>query len=262
MNLKTFLKKALKAVLPYGVIILYRRLKKPATVCEKAVKMNYDDNPLPSLSEEISFVIVTSGRYLDSLINLLKSVSELVDETVVILDNDDEGIRDKIKMFSDVVVMLPGKGCYEAYSRDIFRYCTKSWILRLDDDETLSANCTKDMLKRLISDRTVFAYWIPRKWFVDANSYISSSPWYPDYQLRLFRNQISCVELPQYIHSPLTVHGNTEKVEHFHLNHWDLIYKSRSEREKKVKYYDALLPGNGYGKYYLYEDEKIEITKE
>jgi hypothetical protein len=165
-------------------------------------------------------------------------------------------------MFSDVVVMLPGKGCYEAYSRDIFRYCAKSWILRLDDDETLSANCTRDVLKVLISDRTVFAYRIPRKWFVGANSYISSPPWYPDYQLRLFRNQISCVDLPQYIHSSLTVHGNTKKVEHFHLNHWDLLYKSRSQREEKVKYYDTLLPGNGCGKYYLYEDENVEITDE
>lgn len=292
-----FIKKAIKAFTPYGLIVLFRLYSsnkktdqiEPVTVCyddvpfseinedlsvkmcygeallpeinkKEPVKICYDDASLPEFIESISFVVVTSGRYLDRLTNLLKMASILADETVVILDNDKKSIYEKIKSYADTVVVLPGKGCFEAYSRDIFRYCTKTWILRVDDDETLSLSCTKEKLKKLISDRTAAAYWLPRKWFIDTKSFIISEPWYPDYQLRLFRNQICFFELPDFIHSALVVHGNTKKTDEFCLEHWDLMYKNRKQREDKVKYYDTLLPGNGCYRYYLYEDEKVETV--
>jgi hypothetical protein len=40
------------------------------------------------------------------------------------------------------------------------------------------------------------------------------------------------------------------------------MWNSRSEREKKVKCYESLLPGNKEGIAYLWEDEKVEITND
>jgi hypothetical protein len=262
VRLKTFCKKMIKAVVPYGFIFLWRYIKgRHVKALGKPVLIRYDDAPLPVLNEDISFVVVTSGRYPDRLMALLKQASSLADERVVILDSEDRSLYDTVRQAADTVIMLPGKGCFEGYSRDIFRYCGKTWILRLDDDETLSSTCTKDVLQSLIGDRTVSAYWIPRKWFINSESYITSNPWYPDYQLRLYRNQISFVELPPYIHSPLTVHGTTKTIDAFCLEHWDLVFNDRKAREKKVKYYDTLLPGNGCSAYYLYEDSKVETAR-
>jgi hypothetical protein len=105
-----------------------------------------------------------------------------------------------------------------------------------------------------MSKRLINAWWIPRKWFVDKTHYICSGQWYPDYQLRLFRNIPGILTLPGRIHESLRVLGRNERLDEICLEHWDLL-TPREMREKKTAHYNNLLPGNGRTSFYLYEDE-------
>ncbi|MDR2446770.1 MAG: hypothetical protein LBD58_05715 [Treponema sp.] len=216
--------------------------------------VEFDDKLLPVIQTTVSFAIISRAHNIEQLISLLKSLAPLKDEIVLILDNNDETIRNQLADYADIVIPMPGKGCFEAYSADIFYYCTKDWIFRIDDDETLSANCTRELLERYMSKRLINAWWIPRKWFVDKTHYICSGQWFPDYQLRLFRNIPGILALPGRIHEALRVLGRNEHLDEIRLEHWDLL-TPREMREKKTAHYNELLPNNGCTSFYLYEDE-------
>ncbi|MDR1073726.1 MAG: hypothetical protein LBL45_08650 [Treponema sp.] len=119
--------------------------------------VEFDGALLPIIQTTISFVIISRAHNIERLISLLKSLAPLKDELVVILDNDDEDLRNRLADYADTVAQLPGKGCFEEYAADIFYYCTKDWIFRIDDDETLSANCTRGLLERYTAKRLVTA---------------------------------------------------------------------------------------------------------
>jgi hypothetical protein len=106
-------------------------------------------------------------------------------------------------------------------------------------------------------------YWIPRRWYISKEEHIVTPPWLPDYQLRLYRNSPALLTLPSCIHEALKVKGKSEKIDAFHIKHWDLVVHSRKERENKVSYYEKLSPGNACGSFYLYEDNpNIDVFKD
>ena len=67
--------------------------------------------------------------------------------------------------------------------------CTGDWILHLDEDEVPSAELV-GRLPALIGDPRVGGYALPRAWlFPDGSSWLDEVPWWPDFQLRLVRNE-------------------------------------------------------------------------
>ena len=205
----------------------------------------------------ISFVVVTRAVHLDRLLSLLHSLIPLKDELCVILDSTDKHAYEEVLKVADRVEVIVGKGYPEHCAIDILNLCTKEWIFRIDDDETLSEECTRELLQQYISDRTKTAYWVPRKWHISPKEYIVTNPWLPDYQLRLYRNLPAIIELPNHIHSPKNIIGKNVMIHQFCIKHWDLLWNSREKREEKVRYYERLLPENGCDCYYLYETENI-----
>ncbi|MCL2819357.1 MAG: hypothetical protein FWD38_00775 [Oscillospiraceae bacterium] len=216
--------------------------------------INYDDDDLPQIKAELSSVVVSMAKHPETLINLLKSLGSISDEVILILDNIKLENTTIFNEYTTTVVSLPGKGSLEAYSKDVLYYCTKDWILRVDDDETLSADFTRDVIQYYISDRQVTSYWIPRRWYINDLEYICTKPWYPDYQLRLYRNLPAIITLPENIHEPLKVYGKSGKINEIHLKHNDLVIASRNAREKKIERYELMNPGHSTKMFYLYED--------
>lgn len=93
------------------------------------------------------------------------------------------------------------------------------WILVLDTDERLS----KEMMQaipKLIQDKNIDGYWFRRRWYYDKTHYLKHGLFYPDYQLRLFRNK------PEYryihrVHEELTIPKEKTKqvaVDIYHYN--------------------------------------------
>lgn len=93
------------------------------------------------------------------------------------------------------------------------------WILVLDTDEMLSKEAMQ-AIPKLIQDKNIDGYWFRRRWYYDKTHYLKHGLFYPDYQLRLFRNK------PEYryihrVHEELTIPKEKTKqvaVDIYHYN--------------------------------------------
>ena len=63
-----------------------------------------------------------------------------------------------------------------------------SWILTIDADETL-VNDSEDSIRSLINRNDIDGYWFPRRSYINQDTYLKHGLFYPDWQLRLFRNK-------------------------------------------------------------------------
>jgi hypothetical protein len=61
------------------------------------------------------------------------------------------------------------------------------WVLSLDSDEELSQELI-DILPELTKDESIDGYWFRRRNYISKTKYLKYGLFYPDWQLRLFRN--------------------------------------------------------------------------
>lgn len=61
------------------------------------------------------------------------------------------------------------------------------WILILDADETVPKHASK-IINKLIQNNKIDGYWFARKNYINDKCYLKYGYFFPDYQLRLFRN--------------------------------------------------------------------------
>jgi hypothetical protein len=76
---------------------------------------------------------------------------------------------------------------YSYHKNTEIRSIHESWILSLDSDEELSQELL-DKLPELIKDDSVDGYWFRRRNYISPTRYLKYGLFYPDWQLRLFRN--------------------------------------------------------------------------
>ena len=109
------------------------------------------------------------------------------------------------------------------------------------------------MLLPGMGDREITHYWIRRRWVAEADParWIAQHPWWPDWQLRFFRNLPSIVHMPAGLHSRTVVEGSARYVPRGSLYHLDLVYHSRAERLAKVERYERLLSTYNSRQFYL-----------
>lgn len=118
--------------------------------------------------------------------------------------------------------------------------CSAEWILRIDDDETLSADLL-EQLPELIRARDVVQYWLARRWlYPDAGHWLDEWPWFPDFQGRLVRNDAR-LWFPGLCHSSVVPTPPVRYLDSglYHLAH---LLCGREEREQKVERYLAVDP--------------------
>ena len=66
--------------------------------------------------------------------------------------------------------------------------CSGDWLLSIDGDEVPSAALV-DALPHLVAATDVQQCWLPRRWlWPDAATWLAEAPWWPDFQVRLLRN--------------------------------------------------------------------------
>ena len=115
------------------------------------------------------------------------------------------------------------------------------WILWIDGDEVPSPALVHQ-LPDLVAARDVFQYWIPRRWlFPDLDHWLEESPWWPDFQIRLVRNDPA-----------MTCYGGTHdpiewamprRLLDTPLYHLSPLVSTIAERRDKCRRYDADRPG-------------------
>ncbi len=180
---------------------------------------------MPDLS-----VIISTKNSADIVERALASV-EFADEVVVVdMESEDETVE-IAKRYTDQVFTHPDHGYVEPARNFSLEKARGDWILILDADEEVSPGLKK-AIKGIIEapDQADLpdCFYLPRKNII-FQRWIKVSGWWPDYQLRLFRN--GYVEWSEKIHSiPITrgevkefpaqekfaiIHHNYQRVEQY-----------------------------------------------
>jgi|ERR1700722_2495357 len=210
---------------------------------------------------DLSLLVTTiNGR--DKLPRILPALQDIADELVIGID--DTTVDDSAaiaRQYTDKVYPVRHEGfcgggrqdhpnCIE----DMLPHCSGQWVLRIDHDETLSPLWSdREYLRSLLQDRYATHYWIPRRWVVPpGDRFISNRVWYPDHQLRLFRNLPSLIRFNRSAHDPPAIAGEPRKLTRAWINHWDFVWHDRKVREEKVLFYKNFSSYTGED-FYLYE---------
>ncbi len=119
----------------------------------------------------------------------LGALRPVADEIVVAADSRvDVGALRAYDDVADRVVRFEFRPPVDRPRAWLAAQCTGDWLLSIDGDEVPSAALIA-ALPRLTAAIDVQQCWLPRRWlFPDASSWLAEAPWWPDFQVRLMRN--------------------------------------------------------------------------
>ena len=181
-------------------------------------------------------------------------------------------------------VAVPVPGVPESAWPEVVSHCTADYILLMADDETLGGNWDRSSLEALVRSNDLTHLTLPRRWLVPGPEsspgapedapvsaaerngsaegpfrFLASEPWFPDYQVRFFRNDPGLLRWPVTIHDPLEVKGRGMILFDRWIEHYDLVLHSRTERQRKAQTYRRVRPEKHLSNFYLYEEQQAEL---
>jgi hypothetical protein len=172
---------------------------------------------------------------------LLEPFKSVADEIVVAADARVDGASlAEYALVADHLLRIDVSHSERHFSW-LHSHCTGDWIFRIDADEVASAALLAS-LPKLMHDRNVRQYWVPRLWlFPDARTACDGPPWWPDYQLRMYRND-ALLRFSGQQHSSAVSVPPAAYLEH-PLYHLDLLVNPLQSRERKARDYERRRPG-------------------
>lgn len=210
-------------------------------------------------------VAMVTQNFAHFLPRAIASIHDVADEVVVV----DGGSQDDTEA---VVRAFPrARHVFRAFEGDIgaqknfaFSQCKGDWIFALDSDEMLGP-MSRLVLAHAIAARRARWFKLPRYWLASERPlrYVQDRMLYPDWQLRLFRNEpFFRYTSERRIHHRFAKHGRPpgKKLPFGHIFHFDLLFNDRAKREAKVARYMTLAPDEGAThRSYLYEDRPHRV---
>ncbi len=171
---------------------------------------------------KLSAVIITKNAS-KQLENAIRSVKSIVDEiTVVDTGSFDETIK-IARRFTKNVFEVPLNQDFSIVRNYALSRSIGEWILVLDADEVLSEELKKQ-IPELIKHRTYVGFWFRRRWYINNKRYLKYGLFYPDYQLRLFRNSIEFQYIKR-VHEEVTIPPEKTQQIHADIYHYNSIQK-------------------------------------
>ncbi len=181
------------------------------------------------------------------------------------------GIFDELVIFIDEKRVTPGtvarakevgtrvhfhtaENWYEWDLGSMARACESDWVFIVERDEQFSSEWQQNQWREILEATQLTHFWVPRRWIVPSERYITAAPWWHDFQLRLFRSNIPGTTFPTRLHDTMHVPGPGGCFQNLAIHHHVLWLCSRATREERMRYYEQLRPGGALGHYYLYED--------
>ncbi len=175
------------------------------------------------------------------LARLLRELGSLADQVVVGVDAASRDDTLEItRSGADLVFRFEHVGPPVRARLLPLAWATGEWILSLDEDEGLDAGFGP-LVGELTADPRYTHYWFPRRWLVDLDPprYLHAAPWYPDWQLRLFRNDPTRVWHTGRVHSGYRVMGPGCREDRTTILHYEPLVLSEEERRAKGAFYRA-----------------------
>lgn len=218
---------------------------------------------IPQSAPKISALIITKngaqriGRCLESLL-----AAGFADEIVVAVDQTTADDTAEIaQCYTKDVFPIDSGGVpnLEALLPKANALCTGDWVLRIDDDERLGGMWNQAQTLTLANLNDLTYFFLPRRWLVPpGDRFIANAPWFPDLQLRLYRNSPALLRWPRHIHDLLGVKGRGYVLTDRWLEHDDFLLNDRTARERKCRHYQKQRPDKHLSHLYLYEEaEKV-----
>jgi len=165
-------------------------------------------------------VVISAYNEEEKIAECLESVKEFADEIIVVDNASTDKTSDIAKKYTKKVYHQKNDPEHIDIQKNYgFTKATGEWILSLDADERVTQSLAVQ-IKGIVATSTVdmVGYWIPRKNMI-FGKWIQHTGWYPDFQLRLFRNGRGSYS-DAYVHAHLSLEGATEKLTEpiVHLN--------------------------------------------
>lgn len=193
----------------------------------------------------------------------LRQYRELGDELVVVVDDTtSDDTFDVAKEVTPNVHLFVHDPLFIEMHRQAFSRCRGDWIFAADDDDRLSSNWTRPLFDALMRNRPVTHYWVPTRYLVDAQTYISTAPYIGHFSVQLFRNIESIAVLPRNLHQQLAIAGEPVYLCGLWMDAMNFAWHDRASREAKLAIYeeahDEAHTNFDQRRFYLYEDYYFE----
>lgn len=152
-------------------------------------------------------VVISAFNNEDKIKDCLESV-KWADEIVFVDNSSTDKTLDIARKYTSKVFVKPNNKMLNINKNFGFSKATGDWILNLDSDEKVTPDLQKEILSTINHQlSTSDGYWIPRKNII-FGKWMQHTGWYPDHQLRLFRNGKGRFE-EKHVHEMIKVEGET-----------------------------------------------------
>lgn len=174
---------------------------------------------------KLSVIIITknASRRLQDALRSVKSIAD--DITVVDTGSTDNTVK-LAKKYTKNVYYVPFDEDFSIVRNYALSRAIGEWILVLDADEIISDELKKK-IPELIRHRTYDGFWFRRRWYITPYRYLHHGLFYPDYQLRLFRNSEN-IKYQHRVHEEVTIPVEKTKQIAADIYHYDSIHKYMS----------------------------------
>jgi glycosyltransferase involved in cell wall biosynthesis len=172
---------------------------------------------------------------------VLKHLRPLADELVIGIDSKTtDNTLALCKPYADECFMVdnPAATCNGGL-KDLVSRCHGDWVLRLDDDELMVPDFER-FIPALMAQTRFTHFKIPRLHLCgfDPLMWVDDGYLWPDYQLRLFKNDGSLLRYPPPVgHVGIECDGPRGRLPSLPMIHLNLAINDRSRREAKLRKY-------------------------
>lgn len=214
---------------------------------QKEMASGLYEAPFPPKQNTLS-VCIMSMNAADRITPLVSHALTFADEVVIGIDSKttDETLEVAKAAGAHKVFVIQNDAltCNGALE-ELTKACTSDWVLRLDDDEYMEPEFLS-IKDKLINQTKITHYKFPRLHLshIKPLQWINDGYLYPDYQVRLFKNDLRLLSFPKAVgHASIGCKGQRGKIHKVNIIHLNMAINSRQKREAKLEKYIQRLNG-------------------
>src|SRR3989344_3085447 len=155
-------------------------------------------------------VVISAFNEEKKIEDCLKSAS-FADEIILIDNTSTDNTQEVSKKYTSKIFTRENNSMLNINKNFGFSKAKNEWILSLDADERITPELAKEIQSSIINHKSsVVGYWIPRKNII-FGKWIEHTGWYPDYQLRFFKEGKGRFE-EKHVHEMIKLEGESGKL--------------------------------------------------
>ncbi len=165
---------------------------------------------------KISFYIITYNEE-KNILRCFNSVKDIVDEIILVDSFSTDQTVDIAKQFGAQIYLKKYENSQSEQRNFALSKVSFNWIFTIDADEIISENLKKN-IRSLLTIDNLNGYWFSRRHYIEESKYLKYGYFYPDYQLRLFRN--NKYKYKGRLHEQLNISKNKTREIKFDIYHF------------------------------------------